>query len=46
MANLFDRAGMSTATSGSGTLALGASLGAVAPNLALVGDARQTAGPR
>jgi hypothetical protein len=34
MANLFDRAGMSTATSGGGTLALGAALGAVAPNLA------------
>jgi hypothetical protein len=34
MANLFDRAGMSTATAGSGTLTLGAALGAVAPNLA------------
>jgi len=34
MANLFDRAGMSSATTGSGTLTLGAALGAVAPNLA------------
>ena len=33
MASLFDRAGMSTATSGTGALALAAALGAVAPNL-------------
>lgn len=32
MANVFDRAGMSTATTGTGTLTLGSALGAVAPN--------------
>jgi hypothetical protein len=32
MANVFDRAGMSTATVGTGTLTLGSALGAVAPN--------------
>ncbi len=33
MSNLFDRAGMSSATAGTGTLTLGSALGAVAPNL-------------
>jgi hypothetical protein len=34
MARLFDRAGMSTTTTGTGTLTLGAALGNVSPNLA------------